>query len=70
MINLLSREFILKNLLMNKFKSIKYTNIFRFSQDYYKVLGISKDSSLREIKKSYFKLVSLYHPDKNKSEVI
>lgn len=33
--------------------------------DYYKVLGISRDSNEREIKKSYKRLAMKYHPDRN-----
>ena len=33
-------------------------------KDYYKSLGVSKDASIEEIKKSYKKLALLHHPDK------
>ncbi len=34
-------------------------------KDYYKILGISKDANLAEIKKSYKRLAIKYHPDRN-----
>ena len=34
-------------------------------RDYYDVLGVSKDASESEIKKSYRKLAKKYHPDSN-----
>ncbi|MBN2144518.1 MAG: DnaJ domain-containing protein [Candidatus Aureabacteria bacterium] len=36
-------------------------------KDYYEILGVSRDSSLDDVKKTYRKLARKYHPDVNKS---
>jgi len=35
------------------------------NKDYYKILGVSKDASDEEIKKSYRRTAMQYHPDRN-----
>ncbi len=36
-------------------------------RDYYEVLGVARDASEEEIRKSFRKLALEYHPDRNKN---
>lgn len=41
------------------------TAVMAGEEDYYKILGVSRDASEKEIKKAFRKLAVQYHPDKN-----
>jgi uncharacterized LabA/DUF88 family protein len=53
---------------LNKFFFLKQKSKYDIHKDYYSVLDLNKDAKNNEIKKKYYYLAKLYHPDVNPQE--
>jgi len=62
------QDFVNKSLLLKILIILSYIIISLSKEDYYKILGVKRNASEREIKKAFKKLSLKYHPDKNKDK--
>lgn len=54
-----------EHLLLSTFVILLISSYTLQAQDHYKVLGVSRNASDKEIKKAFRKLSMKYHPDRN-----